>query len=70
MTELNYWQVHKQWHAIPKDDRDAIARNAYCTSCMGMTTVIEFNITMVGGDILLSGKCIGRVNTLSSRFFQ
>lgn len=50
-------QALKQWHTIPKDDRDAIEQNAYCASCRGMTTTVEYAVSFVSIDILLSGKC-------------
>lgn len=64
------WQAIKQWRAISIDDRERITRTAYCTSCRGITTVIEFIITLVGGSILLSGickKCGAPVNRIVER---
>ena len=63
--EKNDWQAIKKWHAIPKDIRKKLEENAFCVSCKGVTTIIEYSIVLSKNDIVLKGKCErcgGKVN--------
>jgi len=50
-------QALELWQKIPEWAQEKLLSNVYCSHCNAMTTVVEFTGQVVGGDIVLKGKC-------------
>jgi hypothetical protein len=49
--------ARQRWESIPADIRQRLLSNVWCGHCSQETTIINFNGTLKGGDLLLVGKC-------------
>jgi hypothetical protein len=47
----------QRWESIPADIRQRLLTNVWCSQCRHAVTIINFNVTMSGSDLLLVGKC-------------
>jgi hypothetical protein len=47
----------QRWESIPTDIRQRLLTNVWCSQCRHAVTIINFNVTMSGIDLLLVGKC-------------
>ncbi|MDC3415290.1 hypothetical protein NC797_18295 [Aquibacillus sp. 3ASR75-11] len=52
-------KAQELWNQIPEWAREKLIHNVFCTSCSGVTTIIDYEIEMAGfrEDIVLRGKC-------------
>lgn len=51
-------EAMKRWNEIPRDIQNKLLSNVYCSQCLGMTTIEDFNGKIVtGGDLVLQGVC-------------
>lgn len=49
--------ARQRWAAIPADIRQRLLTNVWCGQCCHAVTITNFNGSIVGGDLLLVGKC-------------
>jgi len=47
----------QRWESIPADIRQRLLTNVWCGQCRHAVTIINFNGSMSGSDLLLVGKC-------------
>lgn len=47
----------KKWNEIPKVTRKRILNAVFCGNCHGSTTVVDYSITDLDGDVYIKGKC-------------
>ena len=47
----------QRWESIPADIRQRLLTSVWCSQCRHAVTIINFNVTMSGSDLLLVGKC-------------
>jgi len=47
----------QRWESIPADIRQQLLTNVWCGQCRHAVTIIDFDVTMSGSDLLLVGKC-------------
>jgi len=49
--------ARERWEALPTTLRQRLLSNVWCGSCRRETTIKNFNGTLDGGNLLLSGEC-------------
>ncbi|MEK4967036.1 hypothetical protein MKX29_04950 [Cytobacillus sp. FSL R7-0696] len=49
-------EAAKQWLAIPKDTREMLLRNVFCSNC-GETEIVKYTIESGDYGPILKGKC-------------
>ncbi|GEL76748.1 hypothetical protein [Tenuibacillus multivorans] len=47
----------KKWSKIPKNLQDKLIDNVFCSSCLDVTTIIDYSIKDDDHGIVLKGKC-------------
>lgn len=45
------------WTTVPKEARERILANVFCTRCCGAATMVKYQGKEKDGDIVLTGKC-------------
>ena len=61
MIKFDKKAMHR-FNQIPDDIKPKILSNVYCTSCREMVTIIDFEGSMEGNDLILRGKCKNCLN--------
>lgn len=47
----------QRWESIPAEIRQRLLTNVWCGQCRHAVTIIDFDVSMSGSDLLLVGKC-------------
>jgi len=48
-------QALRLWNKVPVWAQEELLSNVYCGKCKAMTTIVEFNGQVNGGDLVLTG---------------
>lgn len=49
--------AQKAWLEIPKQFRERLSRNVYCSGCRDTCTIVDYTITMEQKQLVLEGQC-------------
>ncbi|QST00410.1 hypothetical protein IMZ31_02100 [Pontibacillus sp. ALD_SL1] len=50
-------EANKKWLSIPKDSREKLIQNVFCSNCLDAVTIVDFIILDHPEGVLLEGKC-------------
>lgn len=54
---MNKQPINLAWIKIPKDIREKLLRNVWCSNCCGVVRVVEYSIEDDKIDLIIKGKC-------------
>ncbi|MDQ0159755.1 hypothetical protein [Alkalibacillus salilacus] len=58
-------EANKKWLSIPKDIREKLITNVFCSNCRGSATITGFTIEYHEAGIVLKGECKACGNNVS-----
>lgn len=53
---MKFNEATKKWYKIDRFKRKMLEQNVFCSTC-GVTTIVNYNIEEIGGDLSLKGQC-------------
>ncbi len=54
---MNKQPINLKWMKIPKDIREKLLNNVFCSKCSGVVRVVEYSIGEDKLGLIIKGKC-------------
>ena len=55
--EIRSLSPKQKWEAIPKEFKERIIFNVWCSHCGDVVEILDYKVYSAGRDILLRGRC-------------